>query len=295
MLTKTAGKVGDFWNRVVKKQKQSTAKELISKSSPGKFFLITGVGHCGTAWLANVLHRPDDGLVCYHEYKNHIVDINWKESLQYEFNSGVGDLFDRYWAFMNEQLRRYHYVGDSNSWTMYMLPKVAAKLEPDRIIYLVRNGIQNVHSAFQNNRSIPRTDWLYTHFFRRYWELLDRPGGDWDIYDDWACWCFWWQLNHTMPTWLANQLGPEKVVVYKFEDLLQDTDVLLRLIQQLHPSNLSISGKELKLAQQTDINRKVQGDRSSETLWSSWTDEQRAVFIRICGPGMKHYNYPIPS
>lgn len=40
-----------------------------NNAEPGKFVLITGVGHCGTKWLAHVLRQPKYGIVFYHEHK----------------------------------------------------------------------------------------------------------------------------------------------------------------------------------------------------------------------------------
>jgi hypothetical protein len=233
-------------------------------------------------------------MVCYHQIKYEKTRFNWYTALQQELGIGIDHSYDTYWQFIEERLQANRVVGDSNSWTPCVIPEVDSIFEVDRIIYLVRNGIQNVHSAYYHNARISRSDWLYTHFFRHYWELLDCPGGDWDEYTDWARWCLYWQINQTMPTWLADQLGDEKVLVLRFEDLLDDVDVLLNLLDQID-MGIKPARTELETLQETDINRKVQGERSPRVLWAKWTDEQREVFTRVCGTGMAHYGYEMPT
>ena len=82
---------------------------------PGKFVLITGIGHCGTKWLSTVLHQPQDNMVCYHERKAQLTSGNWYEALQHEFENGIDDYFRPYFEFIADQLAKYEVVGDSGS------------------------------------------------------------------------------------------------------------------------------------------------------------------------------------
>ena len=232
-------------------------------------------------------------MVCFHEQLFEKTRFNWYTAKKHELTQGIDSAFDGYWTFIAQQLQTYRILGDANSWTPSTIPDLDSRFGVDQVIYLVRNGIQNVHSFFYHSARISRDDWLYTHFHRRYWEILGCPGGDWDNYTDWARWCFYWQINQAMPAWLADQLGGERVLIYRFEDLLHDSDVLAKLIEEINPE-ARLSAQELKVLQQTDINQKIRGDRSPEAIWSQWTDEQREVFKRICGPGMEHYGYSIP-
>jgi hypothetical protein len=45
----------------------------------------------------------------------------------------------------------------------------------------------------------------------------------------------------------------------------------------------------------TDINRKIEGNRSPSFLWRQWSEEQRKTFINICGPAMINFGYNIPN
>lgn len=196
---------------------------------------------------------------------------------------------------MRSELRRHKVVGDSNGWTMCMVPEVDKKIPIHLIIHLVRNGIQNVHSMFYAHTEWSREDWIYTHFFRRYWKVVGSPMKDWDYYTDWEKWCFDWSLNLTMPVWMKERLGEDRVLIYRLEDLTStgDVETLSGLIQRLDPS-VNLPEKALKLLQREDINRKVHGDRRPEVLWRQWTDEQREAFLKICAAAMEHFGYEIP-
>ena len=92
------------------------------------------------------------------------------------------------------------------------MPEVDSKLHVDLVIHLVRNGIQNVHSVFYGNVHRSRSNWLYIHYLRWYWELTGCPRGDWETYTDWGYWCFTWSYqNLKMPSWMTERLGVERV------------------------------------------------------------------------------------
>lgn len=272
-------------------------KGLAPRSPQAELALVAGVGHCGTAWLAKALDRPSEGMVFHHELKARVTGLLLKETMQLEFDR-TGDeldrLYSKYYAFVRGQLRRLQVMGDSHSWTPYMIPEVASRIPISGIIYLVRNGIQNVHSHFQTKHDFPRDHFLYADFLCRYWRMLGRPEGEWEAYTKWECNCFWWQLNQTMPGWLADQLGNDKVLVYRLENLSQDADLLTDLISKLHPDS-GVTHQEATLVQKMDVNRHIRGDRRPEALWARWTDAQRGAFERICGDTMAQYGYSIPD
>ena len=83
-------------------------------------------------------------------------------------------------------------------------------------------------------------------------------------------------------------------MVCRFEDLLEDCGLLQQLLTKLNPSS-NIEVDKLMLAQKTDVNRKIEGDRTPEKLWAKWSYEQREIFEQICGRAMSHYRYQIPK
>jgi hypothetical protein len=258
------------------------------------FVLVAGVGHCGTKWLAHVLNRPHDGIVSYHEQKMALVPGGWHDLLRYGVEHGADDLFTPYFDFMRRKLEEFRVVADSNSWTFQTLPAVHDHLPIDLVVCVVRNGIQNVHSMFHENLSLPRNDWFYGDFIDSYRRLVGPARGDRWLETTWGIWCFYWSLNLTMPTWLAGRIGAERCVVYRLEDLTKDPSVLGGLLAQLR-SNLHLSHTEFKALSRNDVNRKISGDRSPARLWERWTDWQRETFAEICGLCMEHYGYDTPT
>jgi hypothetical protein len=260
----------------------------------GVFFLIVGTGHCGTKWLARALNHPRMGIECFHEEKLNWVTLDYQGCLNYEATHGVGDLYCNYFAFIRQELRGYFAVGDSHSWEIRSVPEVHARQPVDRLILLVRNGIQTVNSLYTWAAGISEDDPLNTDWLRWYWEIMGQPGGDWSSYSAWARWCLRWRANQATAHWLEERLrGQTLLRVIRLEDMVGDVEALIDLIQWLHPG-AAPARSDLQSLQSVDINRKMQGDRSPQAIWATWTAEQREVFAEICGPAMEAYGYEWP-
>lgn len=259
------------------------------------FYLIAGTGHCGTKWLAHVLNRPSEGMVCFHEQKVKIFDgINYRAILQYEDLHGIGSMFQPYFSFLYNQHREYEIVGDSNSWAMRNIPAFDRVWPVDIVVLLIRNGIQCVHSMHNTDLYWDKSNWIYTHFLRQYWELLDQPlFEDWDTLSPWEYWCFNWSLNLRMALYLKEHLGEDRVIVCRLEDLTHDAQCLENLLRRINP-RLDINKREIHTLQQTDVNRKIKGDRDPIVLWNQWPPNFQAVFRNVCQDAMSFYEYSIP-
>ncbi len=269
-------------------------REQQTDKRSGVFFLVAGTGHCGTKWLAQALNHPQQGIECFHEEKLNWITQNWQECLEYEAAYGVAGLYRTYFAFIHQELQRYAAVGDSHSWEVNRIPEVNAWQPIDRLILLVRNGIQTVNSLYYWTRGVSPDDVLYTDQLRWYWTLIGSPGGDWNQYTPWARWCWRWRANQATGQWLEQQLqGQTSLRVVRLEDMVADVEALADLITWLHP-DATPDLAELRRLQVIDVNRKMRGDRSPEAIWDTWSAEQRAVFAEICGPAMDHYGYEWP-
>lgn len=261
------------------------------------FFVGGGIGHCGTKWLAQVLNRDD--VRVHHQLKHtHANRKPWDAWIKIEAEQGLGgDLFQGYWDIINHELAAYRVVGDMCSWMPLHIPMVAQHIEIGCIVYLVRNGIQQLHSAayYSLIRNFKPDHWWFSDYLREYWEIANAPHKPWKDWTRWDKLCLWWQLNAFMPDWLRKQprlRDTADVTVYRTEDLTQDAGTLAELVGSF---GLRIPMSELEALQQKDVNRKVKGDRSPEALWQKWTQEQQEAFRRICGPGMKQYGYEVPE
>jgi len=252
----------------------------------GKFVLVTGMGHCGTQWIAEVLNIPEQGVAFTHELKYGLG--NWRVLLPLEEKHGISGRYQPYWEQIRLLLRENRFVGDSGSWVTTRIPEVDKIIKVDRTIYLLRNGVQQIHSwtpPWWN----PPGDWWYNGYVKYRWELLGKPFGSWDKMSDWEKLCFWWWASVELVDWLQAWMG--NVDVFRFEDLIQDTTVLSRLVDSF---GLQMPDETLRAWQKTDVNRKVKGERRVSAVWGNWSRQQRKDFLRMCGPKMIELGYEMP-
>src|SRR5215218_8206893 len=155
------------------------------------------MGHCGTQWLSSFLDRPDDGMVCTHEEKfcagvrEGILD-GWMASLMEERRNGLAASSKAYVDHMKQRQQEIAVVGDSHSWEPFIIPALAERLPVSKIVFMVRNGIQNVHSMHSHNTHIESGAWFYTQYLNSFAEQLGPKG-----LDDFGLWCAWWGANVT--------------------------------------------------------------------------------------------------
>lgn len=259
----------------------------------GKFILAWGP-HAGSKWLATTLNSERHCVDFRHELKLEMGGL-FRDLVEAEFKSGLTlPAYEPYWEYVRTQLTRCSIFGDAGSWIPLTIPKVHEIIPVARIIYLVRNGVQQVHSMLTKSilGRVGKRDWLYTHFLRRLWVFAGKPGRPWQKKTWYEQLCWFWQECDKAPKWLRDQ-GFE-VEVYRLEDLTQDEDALRSLILSVAPER-KLSDEEIHCMQRRDVNRKVRGDRTSSKLWSQWSPELRTAFEQVCGPGMKRYGYAIPD
>lgn len=263
------------------------------------YYLIVGSGHSGSKWLAHVLNKPRQGNQCFHELKWKVAHAigGWPAISRYEAVHGVNAAaFRDYWIEIRARLEKYGYVGDSNAFGSCMVPEAHAVQPLAAIIYLVRNGIQVVHSIATRSavwRKAPLTSWAMGDKIRRYWAIAGRPYKQrWQDWTRWERTCLWWAMNATMPNWLREKLPSVPIHICRLEEVITHLDALATLLWCF---NVRLPKPRLRRLQQRDINRKVKGDRRPKALWARWTPGQRTAFRVICGKAMETYGYRIPS
>jgi len=275
--------------------------QLVERSDVGDFVYIAGMSRCGSKWLANVLDDPIRGVKFTHELAspdNGIITNFWWDGRQrHALQYGVGS-FAAYWRILRDLLANFRVVGDAISWVPLLVPDMHEQVPVRKVIYLVRNGIQQVHSLWNNtswryyhnandtNENDVR--WNYEYMLHRYWDMLSRPGQDWHEWSEWERICLMWQANTVVTKWLNDLIPGVYVGVHRLEDLIGDISALRRLVENV---GLQLDDGELVSWQEYDMNRLTKGDRSPATLYASWTLDQQNAFDRICGSGMEEYGY----
>lgn len=247
---------------------QRRIKELLPANAT-VFEVIASSGHCGTKWLAQVLDAGTDSK-WYHELRLEMCG-SWVESMGY----GLYHKFHKkYWIVLPALIaRHYYHMGDSNSWPPFRLPEINQFQFIDRVIYLTRNPILQLHSLATRSYVWRQEHWppgaiLYLEQFHKIGGY-ERPLSD---MTRWEKLCILVAANQFMPAWLYEQ----GLTVYQtsLEELTTDVNALMALAPKLTEG-------EARAWQQRDINRKVSGERNPDAIWASWTDEQRQAFSEI--------------
>lgn len=233
------------------------------------FNLIAGNGHCGFKWLAAVMDSQP-GVTFHHEYRGEMTGAPWEVL---DLRQPDDPFFQQYWRWIRGELRQGD-VGDSGSWPPHMLPAVHRVHPIGWLIYLTRNGVQQLNSLMTTSPAFMRETTPLAAVNR--FKILAEIGG-YDLTDDWSIFkkvCLLIAANDFMPDWLKSY--GILADVYTLEELTTDVSVL----QELAPM---VEVDEYENWQKNDINRKTEGDRDPLVIWESWTDEQRADYIEVVG------------
>ena len=241
------------------------------------FSIITGSGHCGTVWLSTVLNEGTD-TTWHHHLRDELTDQPWWNLDHLTLENLI---YNRYWSWIESEAQ-HGSVGDANSWPPYMLPAVNERFKIDRIIYLTRNGVQQLHSLTTKSPALSQSP-LPEAAEAKLAALYDAAVHVNKPYSEWTRWerlCLMVAANDFMPLWLAGQGLP--VEVCSLDDLIvvkgrhTDTD----LLKELAPN---LTKTKLKKWQKTDLNRKVDGERSPAMLWRKWTAERKDAYREVVG------------
>lgn len=249
----------------------------------GTYNLVVCAGHCGSKWLATVLGAQPD-VTAYHELRQRMGPGPWHEALQYEPEDSANAA---YFTRVGRELEQGD-VWDSGGWGLHEVLSVNDLLPIHRIVYLIRHPILQLHSMWWGSgvwREFPLEHYVFEEWLWALWEICPRLPD----YADRTRW------GKTCTAVAANAYGPDHLRRFGFdvemitlESLVTDTAVVHALAPRLAPD-------AIRFFQQCDINRKIDGDRSPDTLWASWTAAMRAEFTDICDDVMDRYGYAWPD
>ena len=262
------------------------------------FVLVAAMGHCGTKWLAEVFDGLP-GVSFHHEFRCDMTGWPWHKCFRHELEHGViAKEFDGYWGQVEWELGKHAVVGDSNTWTPYIVPQVHHEALPvRRIFYLVRDGVMTMYSASRHSwvwRRAPEDSWYFDVFLRKYWKLMGCPDPQWENRTRWEKLCTLWALNWPVYHWLKETLPDVPVTLHRLEDLTTDVNELRVLVEELSPG-ATIPDGELRQLQRQVVNRKEQERLTAGERWAMWTQTEREAFEVICGEGMRGLGYEIPE
>lgn len=236
------------------------------------FSIVASSGHAGTKWLATVLNeRPD--VTWYHHAREKVIGQQWN---RLDLLSPNDEVFTPYWRWLKGELVKGD-VGDANSWPPHMIPAVNEYFSIDKVIYLTRNKVQQLHSLLNTSPVLRRDPMLKVTEMKcqsLYDIMPDKPDKPYEGWSRLEKLCLMVAANDFMPYYLHG-IGLD-VSVYDLDDLLENSELLSELAPELDE-------EVLVEWQGRDINRKVEGSRAKTTLWRSWSPELRAAYRMVVG------------
>lgn len=247
-----------------------------------EFWLVASIGHCATRWLADVLDAQD-GMKAFHELKHHTCGMSWHEAAKYERRNGpASSKYSEYWATIDKEMAENDIVAEVNSWVPHMVQRVCEHRPVDRLIYITRHGVNQLHSMWVGSGVWPDKK-LNDYLMNGY--IAETSGVDVMGLDRWERMCHFWNGSIRYAYILHKELGAD---VIKYEDLTQTPYGLQRILPHMtHAQTMHWRRR--------DINRKVEGSRRPGNLWEQWTPEMRETFTAVCGDVMADMGYEVPK
>ena len=246
------------------------------------FFYIGGLGRCGEVWLSKVLNRPDDRMVCYH---NMISRLEKQHSVPASEVVEPVTVCPAYFVLFKE-LSRLAVAGDASSWPNFSLGYVLNELDAQKMVWLTRNGIVQVH-AFD-----VWLDKVHEHSIQNHAGFVANFGtpvevsSEWETLSQFQQLCWWWSIQQ----WVARRIndiwcGPVNMVcIEKLQDsvlfslapLLKWIDPLIHIDQDELYSWLGVAARPAK---------------DSKAIWERWGADKRTIFKDVCGSTMEALGY----
>lgn len=257
-----------------------------------KLRLVMGAGHNGSKWFATVLDAQAY-IRADHEMRMTMCRMPWTKAHRYGPRDAVNAAYWKYIDHMFASGVDIYY--DCNSWMPWEVPDIPIPI--DRIVYLVRNPIVQLESLRTTVATWKRYDaasWEWNFWLRNWWSAANRYDLDVGItgFDDMSEFgklCLMVAGNATMPSLLQDGYNHARVDVVKLESLVDDERFReLRRYVDMHPD-------DMRRWTARDINRHTTGDRSPETIWWSWTDEERETFNSLVAVPMRDLMYVAPD
>lgn len=244
-------------------------------------FFVVGTGRSGTTSLASSLDNLSE-FYCIHEP----TPILLEESSNFRYGDlSLGDLTKKLLDTRSPLVEDKIY-GESNQCISFILPAVKEAFPSAKIVWIIRNGIDFVNSAFNKNWYIPKED---VHSLAndglKWWAKYRIQGDSLGIFstEEWGsmsqfekcCW-YWVYTNNLIENDI--KLFPDNQVYFiKLENINKDYPDLIRFL----------GVKKYFIQTPFKFNR----TSKEEISFMNWSEAEIEAFKRICGPAMDKF-YP---
>jgi hypothetical protein len=180
-------------------------------------FFVIGAQHCATTSLCFHLGQHNDILIC-REKEPHFFSVN--------------EVYDKGWEWYLSLFSQYtgeKAIGEgSTTYSMSLQnPKAPARIArtiPDaNIIYIVRNPIKRIESAYQHRLLSGRKCWDFNSTIKKVPGIIDNT-------------LYWKQINR-----YRDYFSDDQIKIIYFEDFIRNPELILRKCFKLLEVNSEIS------------------------------------------------------
>ena len=256
-----------------------------------KYFFITSLGRSGTKFLSKLINNSEE-VICKHEpYRQDYLNIGL--SYYYPNSTILNDnLHKRFESIKkNNSKLGYSCYGEVNSLLRYNAEWLKSNLNA-KIVHIIRNPKDVVRSIYSRNvyrdgsshiEIIPKNENPYSDK----WLNMTRF--------EKICW-YWVHTNEVLEKNIDMR--------FRFEDLIKDYNIFLKLIDYL---DIPIISKELwefeiknprNTSKANFFRKRLKGLLNFKLIkdndigdYDMWTEEQKNSFNRICSKTMRKYGY----
>lgn len=278
-------------SRVTSETKTYQTANSSSSKAQNRFFVLSS-GRSGTATISDVLDTHSK-ITCFHEYRpalNRISAVVSSNSEVFERTNWVPLVFNLPDNLKNE------WIGESDLKNSNLVSFINATYPDSKFIWLIRNAADFVASAYGRGWF---DDYEYTYpelsssadrIAKP--EIFDEYRIPYSIYrfngsrdaglslDQWKNMgsferaCFYWNYWNGLIESQLSGLKQDQWVMVKLENLHEDIDNIWRL--------LNIEKEAVEIVKSNAAYHAVHGKKG-------WSDQQKEVFAKWCGPGMEKW------
>lgn len=244
-------------------------------------FFVVGTGRSGTTSLASSIDSFSE-FYCVHEPS----PILLEESSMFRYGEiDIDELSNRLLETRKPYIENKIY-GESNQCISFILPGIKEAFPDSKLVWIIRNGIDFVNSAYNKNWYIPieEIDSLANEGLK--WWANNRIQGDkvgemsseeWGNMDQFEKCCWYWVYTNNLIEKDIRLFPKSQTYFIKLENINKDYPELIKFLG----------------VRKSFIQTPFKFNRTSkeEISFHNWGEKEKESFKRICGSAMDKF-YP---
>lgn len=253
------------------------------------FFYVGGLGRCGAKWLSKVLHRLNDRMVCYY---NMLSRLEVENALLVNRVVMESTIFYPAYFVLFKELSQLALVGDANSWPNHLLGYVLNELDAQKMVWLVRDGIVQVHDfdtwLDELNEHNVHSHAQFVTMMKADVDCFGTPvevSSEWGTLSQFQQLCWWWSIQQQVAQEI-NKVWQGPVNMVRIEALRDSISSIVFLLKWINPL-IHIDRGELH----SWLGVEASPTKDPKAIWKRWGTAKRNIFKGVCGSTMEVLGY----